>query len=84
MRVFYFILLTIASVIMPWWLVLAFWVLYAFFVGAYELMMLGILLDAYFGYASLWHSFYFWSAVILCVGVELLRPRLAFYDRKVD
>lgn len=80
MRLIYFILLMIASVTLPWWLVLPLWILYAFAVGAYELIALGFLLDAYFGYSALFNVFYLSAAVVLCMGVELLRSRLTFYD----
>lgn len=80
MRVIYFVLIVIASVTVPWWLAITLWAVYAFIFGAYELIVLGVLLDAYFGYVSFFNVFYLVAAVILCVGVELLRPRLAFYD----
>ena len=81
MRLLYILLLVIVSVIAPWWCTLILWIPYAFRFRAYELIALGILLDAYFGYATLWHIFYTVSATVLYFGVELLRPRIAFPDR---
>lgn len=79
MRLGFFVGIVIVSVTLSWWLVLPLWILYAFRFRAYELIILGILMDAYFGYALSWHMLYTVVAVILCVSSELLKPRLAFY-----
>ena len=78
MRFIYLILTVLASVILPWWLVLPLWIWYAFTSKAYALIALGILLDAYFGYAMPWHVLYTLAAVTLCVGITFLKPRIAF------
>jgi hypothetical protein len=81
MRFAYFILLGIVSVTMPWWLVLPLSALYAFFFRSYEIIALGVALDAYFGYALPWHVFYTVCALGLCLFLEPIRPRIALYDR---
>lgn len=80
MRPIYFIGILIASVVLPWWIVLPLWVCYAFAFRAYELIVLGTALDAYFGYALPWHVFYTMAAAVVCAGAEFLKPRIAWYD----
>lgn len=79
MRFLCFISIVIVSAILPWWLVLPLWACYAFAFQAYELILLGVLLDAYFGYTMPWHILYTLTAAALCFLIELLRPRMAFY-----
>lgn len=80
MRFIYFIGIVIISVTLPWWLAVLIWVLYAFRFQAYELVALGTLLDAYFGYALPWQVFYTVAAVFVCIGAALVKPRVAFCD----
>lgn len=82
MRLIYFILIVIGSVVLPWWFVLPLWLCYAFAFRAYELIALGVFLDACFGYQISWHVLYTLVAVALCVGAEFLKPRIAFYSRE--
>lgn len=79
MRPLYFMSIVIASVVLPWWLVLPLWVCYACVFRPYELIALGVLLDAYFGYAMPWHVFYTLNAAILFLVAEFLKPRVALY-----
>lgn len=79
MRLVCFIGLVVGSVVLPWWFLLPLWTLYAFAFQAYELIALGMLLDAYFGYAMPWHVFYTVTATLVCIGAELVKPRIAFY-----
>lgn len=80
MRLIYFIAIVVASVVLAWWLVVLLWVLYALMFRAYELIALGILLDAYFGYVLPWHVFYTVAATLVCIGASVLKPRMMFYD----
>ena len=79
MRSIFFIGVVIASVVLPWWLALPLFAYYAFVFRAYELIVLGILLDAYFGYMLPWHVFYTVAALALYMGMEFLKPRVAWY-----
>ena len=79
MRSIFFIGVVIASVVLPWWLVLPLFAYYAFVFRAYELIVLGILLDAYFGYMLPWHVFYTVVAPALYISMEFLKPRVAWY-----
>jgi F0F1-type ATP synthase assembly protein I len=80
MRIVYFLLLVVASVIFPWWLVLPLFGLSAFVCGAYELIVLGILLDAYFGSESFFSVFHLSVAVIACLVAAFLKPRVTLCD----
>ena len=78
MRPVYFIGVVIVSVIAPWWLTMLFFAWYAVQSRAYELVALGMLLDAYFGYTLPWQCVYTAVAAGLYIAAELLKPRLAF------
>lgn len=77
MRFFYCAVIIIAAILLPWWAAAILWVWYAFVFRAYELVVLGILLDAYFGYVFPWHLFYTLVATLICFGAELVKPRIA-------
>ena len=73
-----FIIVVCVSVVLPWWLVLPIWVFYGFRFGGYELIALGVLLDAYFGYGASWNVFYVLAAVVICIVVAVVKPRMRF------
>lgn len=79
MRIVYFIVLLFCAGVLPWWLILLLFAWYAFAYRGYELIALGVLLDAYFGYAFPWHVVYTLAAggIVLCA--EVLKPRIALY-----
>ncbi len=76
MRVLSFILIVCISFVCPWWALAPIWLAYAVRHSAYELIVLGCMLDAYFG-ATFFHATYTAMAVVVCVGMEWLRPRIA-------
>jgi len=81
MRLLYFLIVLITAVALPWWIALPFFAFYAFRFQAYELIALGVLLDAYFGYMLPWHVAYTTAAGVLCIVAELLKPRISLYER---
>lgn len=80
MRLIFLAPLIIVSVVVPWWLALPLWAGYVFAFRGYELIVLGVLLDAYFGAGGLYQALYTLSAAALCLLAEMLRPRMAFYE----
>lgn len=80
MRPICFIGMLVAGVVLPWWLVLPLGVWYACMFRAYELIVLGVALDAYFGSALPWHVLYTATAGVVCAGAEFLKPRMAWYE----
>lgn len=83
MRIVFFIVLIAVTVAVPWWLVVPLWAVYALRYVAYELVVLGIALDAYFGMMMPWHVVYTVSAFVVCLGAEWLKPRMSLYDEFV-
>jgi len=69
------------SVLLPWWLVLPVWVAYAYALPAYELVVIGLLLDAYHAAGS-FEGYYTVSALVITAGLELLKPHLSFYEER--
>lgn len=79
-----FIGIILLSGILPWWLVLPLWGAYALGYTAYELIVLGVLMDAYFGYsAGALQLFYAIAGVGICIAAELLKPRIAWYSDRI-
>lgn len=71
----------VLSVLLPWWLVLPVWGAYAYALPAYELIVIGLLLDAYHGTGSEgWY--YTVAALVITAGLELLKPHLSFYEER--
>lgn len=78
MRVVCFIFLILLSTLLPLWLWLSLALLYAYFWCGVELLVIAVLLDAYFGVSSI-------PLYTVCVGVgllllEWLKPRLLVYN----
>ncbi len=80
LRISSFLAVFLFSTVLPWWLVLPVWAVHAFFFGGPELIILGVLLDGYGGYAGLFHVFYTTAAAALCAAAAVLRPRLARFE----
>ncbi len=78
MRLFWFLTVIIVSALIPYWGVFLVWGAYVLFFGGYELLILAVALDAYLGYALPWHVAYTLCASVLCVGRDVLKPRIAF------
>ncbi len=85
MRLTLFILLALASLLSPWWLVLGISIAYALKWPGYELIVLGMLVDSTF-----WHNttiavpFYTIAGTMLVVAVTFLRPYLAAFDEPYE
>ena len=81
MRIGFFILLILIVALVPWWLFGVCALGYMFrFMLPFELLVLGVLIDSYFGTAQ---SIPLYSLMVLSmlVFVEWIRPRLTFYTR---
>jgi len=76
MRVVSFLIVVIVSVAAPWWFLLLLAAAYALFFGGLELVVLGVLLDGYFGYAGQ-HVLYTVAAAALSAAAATVRPRIA-------
>ena len=76
-----FVFILVAPAILPWWLLVPLWAYYAFVFRAYELVVLGVFLDAYVGYALPWHIFYTLSGSLLFFIAEFLKPRMTLYHK---
>ena len=65
---------------LPWWLVVPLWIGYVLMYDGYELVLLGVCMDAYMGTEGMWSVFYTCAAAIVVVSGLLLKPRLAHGD----
>lgn len=80
-RILSIIGVALASVLLPWWLVMPLWVVYAYRLPAYELLVLGALCDAYYGVAS-GYAYYTAAALVIVAGMEFLKPYLVFHEER--
>ncbi|MFT5037388.1 MAG: hypothetical protein ACI9VM_000968 [Candidatus Azotimanducaceae bacterium] len=81
MRIITFIFLVFLSTLLPWYLVLGCAVVYAwYFKTAYELIVLAIAIDAYFG-AHIVFAQYTVTAIILLISMEWAKPRFLIYNK---
>ncbi len=76
MRFLFFIFLILLTLSLPWWAIIPLWLLYAFRYTAYELVVFGVLLDAYVGAGTPFHVVYTGIATLSCIGMEWLKPRM--------
>lgn len=81
-RVLFFVLLLGIGLTMPWWFTLAAALLYVFMYDAYELILLGGILDAQFG-VGLVPLIYTLAFTVLVVGASILKPHLSFYEESL-
>ena len=81
MRVLFFVGVVIVAGALPWWALLFVAGAYAFRYRAWELVFLGVFLDAFFGHTApflpvpLWYTL---AAALLVGGLQIVKPRLAF------
>ena len=81
-RIIVWTLLLFLASTMPLPFLMLFVVLYALKWSAYELIVLGVLIDGYFGFTIHEWPLYTISIVIVVIGVEFIRPRLSFYTER--
>lgn len=82
MRVLLYIFLVGLSVVTPWYLVLPLWCVYAArYTAAYELVLLGVLLDSYFGAPGV-APLYTLAGAGIAAAAEFLKPRIRWYARE--
>lgn len=87
MRALSFTALFILSFALPWWFVLILSVVYAFRYCAYELIVLGVLLDAVYGGALSSHIVpvvYTLTMTVIIFVVEILKPHLSLYKERYE
>lgn len=83
MRLFIFCLLILIALNVPFFVFFVCAFLYALWRPAYELIVLGICIDALFGGAISVHGFlYTVSLGVLVLGAEVLKPHVSFYNTK--
>lgn len=78
-RIIVWVLLLFLASTIPLPFLILFVVPYAFKWSGYELIVLGMLVDGYFGFTIHEWPLYTISIVIVVIGVELIRPRLSLY-----
>jgi hypothetical protein len=79
MRLTAYIILIFLSTLLPWYLLSVLVLMYALRYTAYELIVLAIAIDAYYGvYYTL--SYYTFAAVALLICVEWAKPRFLIYN----
>ena len=80
MRVISFITLLFLSTLLPWYLILPFAFVYALFWEAYELIAIGVCIDAYFGTH---HVLPYYTIVVSCmlIVLEWAKPHLLIYNK---
>lgn len=81
MRVFVFAIFILSALTAPYWMTLCLGVLYAFRYTAYELIVLGVFLDALLSATTILPLYTIALAVIVFC-VELVKPLLTFYDER--
>lgn len=81
-RLAHFFLIFIALYLGVWWVVLPYALWYAWRNTGYELVLIGIVIDAYFG-MFYYVPYYSLASLALVVFMQLLRPRILLYNGKV-
>ncbi len=79
MHILFFSIIFVLTFMLPWWLVVPLWIGYVLMYDGYELVLLGVCMDAYMGTEGMWSVFYTCAAAIVVVSGLLLKPRLALY-----
>ncbi len=74
MRIIAFIVLIFICTLLPWYLALACACVYAFYYTAYELLILALMIDAYYGAYSV-VPYYTLGTVMILVSVDFIKPR---------
>lgn len=80
MRLFFFVVLIFSAYLLPIWLFLLLCFAYAVLFQAYELLILGLLVDAQFGIGVFPYSaLYTLSIGTIIFVAEIIKPYLLFY-----
>ena len=75
----------VAALLMPLWFFALCAFCYALFRPGYELILIGVLVDAQFGTASPGFPYMYTAATVLIVfGLIFLKPHLSFYIDNTD
>lgn len=78
LRIFSFLILLLAGVFTPLWLVVPCIIAYTFVFGGYEVLVLAALIDGYFGAGITW-PYYTAIALVVAVIAEWVRPSLTLF-----
>jgi hypothetical protein len=81
LRLFLFCILLFLLTLLPLWLFILCALWYALQYDGYELIVLGVLADAFYGSYGLSVPYYLLSTSALVLTVVWLRPRLLLYNR---
>lgn len=81
MRIFCFLGIIFTALFLPFWIFVCMSFIYAFTWNAYELLIIGLFIDAQFGDVSrqLWYLYTITSAGILALTIYV-KPHLRFYQ----
>ena len=81
MRIFAFISLAVLSLIVPFYIFVIATIGYVLFFRGYEIIILGIVIDSFFGTGDIYLSLYYTSATLaVVILVNLMKPHLSLYD----
>lgn len=83
MRLIAFIVVSVLAYVLPLWAGALVLVVYAFQYTAYELILLGALLDAHYGVTLSWLPvpiLYTAGITLILIIVEALKPLMSFYE----
>jgi len=81
MRIFCFLGIILTALFLPFWIFVCMSIIYALTWNAYELLIIGLFIDAQFGDVSrqLWYLYSISSAGILALTIYI-KPHLRFYQ----
>lgn len=81
MRIIIFIGLLVLSLFVPFWIFLPFVFLYALWQSAYELIILGMFIDAQFGLSAVSFGYlYTFTLGTIVLVAEFIKPHMSFYN----
>lgn len=78
MRLGIFLLVVLAGFLTPFWFFVLCAIAYALWKPAYELIFLGVIIDAHFGIGT--QYFYTLVCSLLVLVLEMTKPLLSFYE----
>jgi hypothetical protein len=82
MRWISFIILSIVATHTPLWIWICVALVYSFIYAPYELFVISVCIDAYFSDLNISYTYmYTTCTVLLCIGVTIIKPYLAIYNR---
>jgi hypothetical protein len=82
-RILLFCVLVFATVVAPTPVFIAIALLYAFRYTAYELLLLAVCIDAYYGVGQILIPYYTITTCVALILIEWMKPRIWLYNEEV-